>query len=174
VNVSIYAALLRSVNLAGRNKVPMPQLRAHFESLGFTNVRTLIHSGNVVFESTRAPTESQLAAALAGEFGFNIPVMVRTPTALRRALHDNPFPDADPAHVSIGFYASKPAAAAIKQLEGDRFEPERFAMSGRELYLYLPNGMGRTKLPGYLDRRLKVPVTIRTINTVTKLVELAT
>jgi uncharacterized protein (DUF1697 family) len=76
--------------------------------------------------------------------------------------------------VHIGFMAEKPSAAALKQLDADSFQPEEFAVRGRDLYLHLPNGMGRAKLPTYLDRQLKIPTTVRNWNTVTKLVELTT
>jgi uncharacterized protein (DUF1697 family) len=151
----------------------MAQLRARFEALGFTNVRTLIQSGNVVFESTRVPVASRVEAALADEFGFAIPVMLRTAPALRAVLRANPFPPQDAAHVSIGFYGSKPRADVVKQLDAKRWLPERFVIAGTELFLYLPNGIGRSKLPPYLDRNIKVPATVRNLNTVTKLVEMS-
>jgi uncharacterized protein (DUF1697 family) len=67
---------------------------------------------------------------------------------------------------------TKPSAAAVKKLDADSYEPEEFAVRGSDLYLHLPNGMGRAKLPPYLDRQLKIPTTVRNWNTVTKLVEL--
>ena len=69
--------------------------------------------------------------------------------------------------------ASKPAPAAVRALDADQFAPEEFTIKGSDLYLRLPNGMGRTKLPAYLDRKLKVPTTVRNWNTVLKLLDLA-
>ena len=69
--------------------------------------------------------------------------------------------------------AQKPPAAALAKLDAERFLPDEFAVRGRELYFHLPNGMGRTKLPPYLDRQLKIPTTVRNWNTVNKLLELA-
>src|SRR4051812_49330462 len=168
-----YIGLLRGVNLAGRNRVSMSALREVVESLGHTDVATYIQSGNVVFTSQKVVTTTSLERAIETEFGLDITVVLRTRAQLDKTMKANPFPDADLKTVHVGFMASKPAAAAIRGLDADQFAPEEFAIKGSDLYLRLPNGMGRTKLPAYLDRKLKVPTTVRNWNTVCKLLELA-
>jgi uncharacterized protein (DUF1697 family) len=169
-----YVALLRGVNVGGKNKLPMADLRALLESLGHTDVATLIQSGNVVFTAKKAVKPESLEKAIAKQFGIAPVVALRTPRELEKVVHSNPFARADLAKVHVGFMASKPTAASVKKLDAERFLPEEFAFRDRELYLFLPNGMGRTKLPAYLDRQLKIPTTVRNWNTVTKLLNLAT
>jgi uncharacterized protein (DUF1697 family) len=166
-------ALLRAVNVGGRNKVPMGQLRALFEELGHTDVTTYIQSGNVVFTASRKVTEADLEAAMAEHFGFHVDVMVRTAAEMRAVVGRHPFPEVDVATVHVGFLASAPAAKVVAGLDVARFAPEEVTFSGREMYLHLPNGMGRAKLPTYLDRRLAVAWTARNWKTVLKLLELA-
>ena len=168
-----YIGLLRGVNLGGHNKVSMSALRALHESLGHTDVVTYIQSGNVVFSTDRNVTPASLEGAIKNEFGIDITVVLRTRAQLKRVVTANPFADADLKTVHVGFMASKPTAAAVRGLDADRFAPEEFAIKGSDLYLHLPNGMGRAKLPAYLDRTLKVPTTVRNWNTVCKLLELA-
>ena len=165
--------LLRGVNVGGKNKLPMDELRALFESLGHRKVSTFIQSGNVIFTANDSVTPKQLEAAIQSRFGFRITVVLRTPAELERVVKANPFRSADPSRLHVGFMAGKPSAAVVARLDNERFRPEEFAVHGAELYLHLPNGMGRTKLPAYLDRQLKIPTTVRNWNTVNKLIELS-
>jgi uncharacterized protein (DUF1697 family) len=168
-----YVALLRGINVGGKNKLPMADLRARFESLGHTDVSTFIQSGNVIFTAARSVTSRSLETAIATEFGFEISVVLRTPSELATVVKANPFTRVDISKLHVGFMAAKPAAAAVAKLDAERFRPEEFAIRGSELYFHLPDGIGRTKLPGYLDRQLKIPTTVRNWNTVNKLLELA-
>jgi uncharacterized protein (DUF1697 family) len=166
-------ALLRGVNVGGKNKVPMAALRALFESLGHTNVQTLIQSGNVIFTAPKAVAATSLEKAIASEFGFDVSVVLRTRADLSRVLATQPFAKTDTAQVHVGFMAAAPSAAVVKAIDAERFAPEEFAVRGKEVYYLLPGGMGTAKLPAYLDRQLKVPTTVRNWNTVTKLEQLA-
>jgi uncharacterized protein (DUF1697 family) len=168
-----YIGLLRGINVGGKNMVPMAQLRTLFESLGHTGVSTFIQSGNIVFTTRGSISSESLETAIAGRFGIAITVVLRTPDELKRVVEANPFAHVDPSKVHVGFLARKPSAAAVAGLDAERFRPEEFAVRGSDLYLHLPNGMGRTKLPAYLDRQLKIPTTIRNWNTATKLLGLA-
>ena len=168
-----YIGLLRGVNVGGHAKLPMTKLREIIESLGHTEVQTLIQSGNIVFSSPRKVTPGSIESALERELGLTVPVLLRTPAELQRILAGNPFPGADPASLHVGFMSGKPPAAAIRELDTARFAPEEVAVRGLELYFHLPNGMGKAKLPPYIDRRLGVPTTVRNWRTVTKLLEIA-
>jgi len=151
----------------------MSDLRALFESLGHLDVETYIQSGNVVFAPAGRVAPDALASQITGRFGLEVAVVLRTSAELQRVLEVNPFAGADPGTLHVGFMATAPSAASVKQLDPDVHAPDSFAVVGRELYLCLPSGMARTKLPGYLNRRLKVPTTIRNWRTVAKLAELA-
>jgi uncharacterized protein (DUF1697 family) len=168
-----YIGLLRGVNVGGHAKLPMTKLRELIESLGHTEVQTLIQSGNVVFSSPREVTSGSIEAVLERELGLTVPVLLRTPAELQRILAGNPFPDADPSSLHVGFMSRKPPAKAVRELDSARFAPEEVEVKGLELYFHLPNGMGRAKLPPYVDRRLGVPTTVRNWKTVTKLLEIA-
>jgi uncharacterized protein (DUF1697 family) len=168
-----YIALLRGVNVGGHRKLPMAKLRELIESLGYTEVQTLIQSGNVVFSSSRKVTPESIESALEQELGLKVPVVLRTPAELGRILKGNPFPRADPASLHVGFMSRKPPASAVLELDTARFAPEEIAVKGLEQYFHLPNGIGRAKLPSYVGRQLDVPTTVRNWSTVTKLLKLA-
>jgi uncharacterized protein (DUF1697 family) len=168
-----YVGLLRGVNVGGKNKLPMAELRKLVDSLGHTEVTTFIQSGNVVFTASKPIEPESLEKAIAEQFAIKPVVVLRTVRELGTAVSSNPYARADLSKVHVGFMTHKPSAAVLKKLDTARFLPEEFAFRDRELYLFLPNGMGRTKLPAYLDRQLKIPTTVRNWNTVTKLLELA-
>jgi uncharacterized protein (DUF1697 family) len=170
--LSVTVGLLRGVNVGGRT-LPMAELRELVESLGFDDVRTYIQSGNVLFSAKKKPAAAVLEEAIERRFGLEVDVMLRSAMELARTIERNPFPDADRSRLYVGFMAAKPTPTAVAALDGDPFLPEQFAVDGTELYLHLPSGMGRTKLPDFVLRRIKVPTTIRNWNTVTKLAELA-
>jgi uncharacterized protein (DUF1697 family) len=165
-------ALLRGVNVGGR-KLPMAELRELVESLGYDDVRTYIQSGNLLFRAAKRPRAAELEAAIEERFGLGVDVILRTPANLAAVARRDPFPRAERAKLHVGFMAAKPAASLVAALDGEPFLPDEFAVVGTELYLHLPGGMARTKLPDYVLRRLKVPTTVRNWNTVTKLVELS-
>jgi uncharacterized protein (DUF1697 family) len=169
-----HVALLRGINVGGRNRVPMAELRAVLEAVGLEDVRTLIQSGNVVFRSDAH--ESTLAAriedAIADAFGVRPTVVLRTPAELETVAGASPF--ADSASVHVVFLEAAPERAAAKALDPDRSPPDAFGLVGRDLYLHLPNGAGRTKLTlDYLERTLGVRGTQRNWATVLKLLALA-
>ena|ERR1700728_3656055 len=172
-HVPRYIGLVRGINVGGKNKVPMGELRSLFEALGCTEVSTFIQSGNVLFSSQGPIEPTQLQRALAKELLINTAVVLRTPRDLRAVVERNPYQHVDPSTLHVGFLAEKPSTVAIGGLETARFAPEECIAVRKELYLHLPNGMARAKLPAYLERRLKIPITIRNWNTVTELLGLA-
>ena len=172
-----YVAMLRGINVGGKNKIKMPELQALFVGLGHADVVTYIQSGNVVFTS-RAKGAPRLASAIekqiARDFGLEIPVVLRTKAELAKVIAGNPFANADLAKVHVTFLAQKPPAALVRALDGHSAEPDEFRVVGREIYLHCPKGYGNTKLNNtFWERRLKTAATARNWNTVTKLFELA-
>lgn len=166
-------ALLRGVNVGGRNKLPMADLRSLFSSLGHEDVVTYVQSGNVVFTSAGAVEPTAIEATIARRFAIDTTVVLRSLAELERVLESNPYPAADPSHLHVGFLPYPPARDALRLPDLSGFAPEQATLVGCELYLHLPNGMGRAKLPPFLDRQLKVPTTVRNWNTVNQLTELA-
>jgi len=164
--------LLRGINVGGRNPVAMADLRALFESLGYSDVATYIQSGNVTFRTGRPVRPETIEAAVATRMGFDVAVVLRKASDLVRIVHANPFGALDPKHLHVGFLAENPPAQAAKGLDPAACAPEEFVLRGCEIYLHLPHGMGRARLPMYLDRRLKIPTTVRNWSTVLKLTEL--
>ena len=167
-------ALLRGVNIGGR-QIAMSDLRELFAHAGCEDVRSYIQSGNLVF-SLRRPPDRRLAADLERRIteatGHDVGVVLRTSRELAAVLADNPFPPSVAAHVHVTFLPDAPDPSSIRALEALEAGREQLAGGRHEVYLYLPDGSGRAKLPQQvlrLDRR----ATIRNLRTVTKLAEMA-
>ena len=166
-----YVALLRGVNVGGRS-LPMAELARVVEGLGHRDVRTDIQSGNVVFGATGKVDVPALERAIGERFSLDVGVALRSAAELRRVIDRNPFPDAEVTKLHVGFLLAKPPAGTTRALDGAPYAPEEFVLQGSEVYLHLPNGMGRAKLPVYLGRRLPVAATYRNWRTVTTLAEM--
>ena len=171
-----YVALLRAVNVGGRNKLPMAPLRAALEEAGFSNVSTVLQSGNVLLDADAPEAEvaRRVEKLIADEFGLQIGVVVRSAAELEEVASHNPFLAADaagdPAALYVVFLADAPAPAAIALIDPDRSPPDVVVVSGREAYLSYTNGSGRTRLTlDYLERRLGTAGTTRNWRTVLRL-----
>jgi uncharacterized protein (DUF1697 family) len=172
----VYVALLRGINVGGKAKVPMAALRDTCVAVGCDDVVTYIQSGNVVLKSALIADKlrAALEEAIAREFGFNPAVMIRTAKELAAVIDRNPYAGADEKTVHVGFLHAAPNAATKKCLAAIDCAPEELTVAGRDVYLHLPNGMGRAALPVQMERCLRpTPVTVRNWRTVTKLVELS-
>jgi uncharacterized protein (DUF1697 family) len=174
-----YVALLRGINVGGRAKVAMDDLRKVFVGLGHTEAKTYIQSGNVIF---RAPTAdvSQLVGdierRIAQDLGMTLTVLLRTEAELAQVMADNPFvrSGADESKLHVTFLVDIPEGQRASGLETPAREPDQLSLVGREVYLYSPNGYGRTKLNNaFIEKRLGLAATTRGWKTVTKLRELA-
>ena len=168
--MATYIALLRGINVVGANQLPMKDLAALCGDCGFAKARTWIQSGNVLFESRlqEAAVQRKLEAALAEKMGKKIAVMVRTPAEMRAVLDTNPFADKEPSKVLVAFLDGPmpvdPLAGVVAP------GGEQMHVGRREIYVFYPEGMGRSKLRLPLRG---VSATMRNINTVARLVELA-
>lgn len=164
-------ALLRGVNVSGRHKVPMTELRALAEGLGWRDVETYIQSGNVVFRAAGKPCDLQrrLHDAIAGHFGFAVPVIVRTGAAFGGYLDDCPFAEAaaaEPNRVLLGLSVDKPRSNVAAELQDRARHGESVALAGDALWIHYAGGVGRSKLtPAVLDRAAGSPVTARNYRT---------
>lgn len=167
-----YVALLRGVNVGGKNKLPMKDLAALFEALGCRAVRTYIQSGNVVFRATPEVYVGLAARVVKGVregFELDVPVVLRGAEALERAIAANPFLAAgcEPESLHVMFLRDTPDEARASKLDANRSPGDAFALIGREVYLRCPNGVARTKLTNdYFDRALATVSTVRNWRTV--------
>lgn len=176
--VGPYVALLRGINVVGKHIVPMKQLAEVFGEARCGNVRTYIQSGNVVFTASPKAVKALpalLAKKIEERFGFSVPIILRNREELAQAARANPFLKAGLPQPTLHVYflADMPSADAVQALDPQRSTPDAFHVSGREVYLHLPNGMGRTKLTNaYFDSRLATVCTARNWATVLKLLEM--
>jgi uncharacterized protein (DUF1697 family) len=173
-----YAALLRGINVGGKNKLPMPELRSLLEDAGYEDVVTYIQSGNAVLRSPvgRDRLARTLEEQIAARFSLAVRVVLRTHGELERIAAANPFgADGDePKGLHVVFLDRVPKAGAIAALDPNRSPGDEFRVAGSEIYLRYPHGSGRSKLTlDYFERRLEVAGTARNWNTLLKLIELS-
>jgi uncharacterized protein (DUF1697 family) len=175
--MSTYISMLRGINVGGQKKVGMKELKELYESLGFGRVRTYIQSGNVVFDyphSDPSTLVSKIERGIEGRFGFKVPVVVRTRDELQRLITNTPFVGKDESKVHVTFLSAEPAAPGEDEISRAKDGAEEYSISGREIYLFCPNGYGVTKLSNALfERKLKVPATTRNWRTVNALLSMA-
>jgi len=172
IHMQTFIALLRAVNVGGTGKLPMAELRSMAEAAGFTDVRTYIQSGNLVFSSSdELPAVRQaLEKRLEDYAGKPVGVLLRNAKEMRNVLEANPFRGAEPSKVGVLFLDASPPADTARTAKGQ--VGEEIALGQREVFIHYPSGMGRTKLR--LPALSAMPGgTTRNINTVAKLVEMA-
>jgi uncharacterized protein (DUF1697 family) len=175
-----YAALLRGINLGGKNRLPMKDLAAMFVRAGCGDVKTYIQSGNVVFSAAASLTQripSLIAAQIEKKFKLEVPVLVRSHAELTIVARSNPFltPDQAIERLMVMFLATSPAPSAVTSLDPARSLPDEFAVRGREIYMRCPNGFAKTKLNNaYFDSKLATTSTGRNWRTVLTLLEMTT
>ena len=161
-----FVAFLRGINVGGNKLVPMAKLKALFEHLGFSDVRTLLQSGNVVFTaSASSAIERKCETEFSKCFGFSSDFVVRSAAELAKIVVSNPFPneaEEDPGHLLVMFLKEPASASAFSAFLKKHSGPEVVKHKNKELYIYYPEGVGRSKL--------KIPFngTARNWNTVLK------
>lgn len=174
--MAVVVVLLRGINVGGRGKLPMAQLRELATAAGLEDVRTYIQSGNLVGVAPRG-SPSALAARLRSDVAtatsLDPEVSIRTRAELARVVAANPFVarGEDPAHLHVTFL-SHPAARLLAGHDADAWAPEEVVAIDRELHLLLPDGMGRSRLAAALARRADGGTT-RSWRTVTTLLDMA-
>lgn len=175
-----HVALLRAVNVGGRNRIAMADLRELLEGLGYGEVRTHLQSGNAVFAAPGTPSPEHLAreieGALAERVGPAAKVLVRTRSELARAIAANPLLEmaaGDHSRLLVTFLSHAPDREIIAELAPAEFEPDVFAIGEREIYVWYPDGVRATKLSNaFWERRLDVVASGRNWRTVTRLLEM--
>jgi uncharacterized protein (DUF1697 family) len=174
--MTTYVSLFRGINVGGHNGVRMDALKELHESLGLQKVQTYIQSGNVVFTSDGADVtqiQDDIEDGFAQKFSFQVKVMVRTAGELNAIIENNPFqnqPMKESNRVIAMFLASHPISTALEDIWKTYTGPEEIHIIGQEVFIYYPEGMGRSKLTNtFLEKKLKTAGTARNWNTVLKL-----
>lgn len=179
--MKIYISILRGINVSGQKKIKMKDLRKLYEDLNFKNIKTYIQSGNVIFEdqtTIHRELEERIEKKILQNFGFSIPVVVKDKDELIDVIKNNPFLNLkkeDTSKLHITFLSDEPEPSRVDKIKGGQYEPDEFTLSGKVIYLFCPNGYGRTKLSNnFFENKLKVVATTRNWKTLNELINIAT
>jgi uncharacterized protein (DUF1697 family) len=176
----VLISMLCAVNLGSHNKINMETLRTLYSSLKFDNPQTYLQSGNVIFKTSERKLDvvaKRIQSGIERKFACRTDIILRTTAELRRVVAKNPFAkrsNIEPSRLLVAFLASDPGDAARKTIQDQKFAPEELHVSGRELYIYFPDGVGKSKLPWpRIYKILSTPGTGRNWNSVSKILEMA-
>ena len=172
-----WVALFRGINVGRNKRIAMSELRTMLESLGYTNIRTHLQSGNAIFSAQRRKPEAleqELSAGIKKSFGMDVAVLIWTAAELASVVDANPFvaQGVSAGELHATFLAATPAAAKIAAVDRDACAPDEFALGKRVIYLRLRNGIMGSRLPDW-DKVLGLRTTTRNWNTTTRLRDLA-
>jgi uncharacterized protein (DUF1697 family) len=167
--------------MTGHNSIKMTELSVLYEILGFKNAETYIQSGNVVFSDLEGlpvrDVSVKIERAIREKFNFNVPVMIRTPEEIRRVLTINPFSAEDkfdPNKMAVIFLSENPSEAQIQKVIDVSYPPDKYKIIDREIFIYCPNGFGKTKLyTNFFEKKMGVTGTARNWKTITTILQLA-
>jgi uncharacterized protein (DUF1697 family) len=167
-----YIALIRGINVGGKNKVNMKELIKLMEADGFQHIQTYIQSGNVVFQSEKTPQEA-IENLIQKGFGFRPSVFILSGSELKQAAKNNPYPGEEGKAVHFFFCDQQPKNVDFDFLESLRVESENYELIDKVFYLCAPDGIGRSKLAEKMGRAFKgVTMTARNLNTINKLLDM--
>jgi uncharacterized protein (DUF1697 family) len=177
--MAVYVAMLRGINVGGHKRIKMEQLRKSFEALGFEQVKSYIQSGNVVFNTAKvspAGLSKRIEESILRDFGYSVSVISRTLDEMGETIRTNPFlkkRGIDQAKLHVMFLAESPGPSDRKQFAGLTAAPDQSHCLGKEIYLYLPNGVAESSLANNpLERRLLKRATMRNWRTVNNLYQM--
>jgi uncharacterized protein (DUF1697 family) len=175
--VGTYVALLRGINVGRAKRVSMADLRAAFASLGYTDVQTVLQSGNVLFTGADrlGPTAGRLAeTALEQQSGVRASVLVLPASDVQAIARDNPLLDvaSDPSRLLVTFLAEPPDATRITLPAAAALDPEVLRVGSRALYQWCPDGLLASRVPPAFWKQFATTVTTRNWRTVTRIVDL--
>ncbi|HET9825023.1 MAG TPA: DUF1697 domain-containing protein [Chitinophagaceae bacterium] len=178
--MTTFISILRGINLGGHNTVKMDALRKLFIDLGFVNVQTYIQSGNVIYQSKKLEARKINQAIennIKQKFGFDVPVITLTLEELIKIAKSNPFSKdktRDTSFFHVTFLSDKPKVNDVNKIKENDFKPDEFKEIDKVIYLYCPNGYGRTKLSNsFFENKLKVSATTRNWKVTSELISIA-
>ncbi len=177
--MKIYIAILRGINVSGHKMIKMETFREMLEGLDFKNVKTYIQSGNAVFQAKETETgklEKKIVKKIQEEFGFEVPVMVKKLDEIKAVLKSNPFINKrkeDLSRLHVTFLNGEPAKETVDKIKEGNYGSDEFIFSGKNVYLFCPNGYGNTKLNNnFFENKLKLVATTRNWKTIGELVSM--
>ena len=171
-----FISLLRGINVSGHNMIKMPALKELYEQLGFSNIKTYLQSGNVVFNAkakNNKQLEEQISSAIKDSFNLNVSVIVLTSKELETIIEQNPFTE-DKSNLYLTYLASTPAPFDPKIISEKTLPGEQFVYTPKVIYTYFAQGYGKTKIhTNFLESKLKVIATTRNWKTTNELLKMA-
>jgi len=167
--------------MTGHNSMKMAQLLTIFNELGFKNVETYIQSGNVIFSGVEDLVLSDISIkiekAIFDSFKYKVPVMIRTVKELNSIISSNPFlseNNFEPSKMAVIFLYENVSEAQIQKVINIDYPPDKFKISGREIFIYCPNGFGKTKLyTNFFEKKMSVTGTARNWKTISTIMQIA-
>lgn len=172
-----YISILRGINVGGRKRIKMAELKELYESLNFQNVKTYIQSGNAVFQYKEIPSmeiTAQIKNKINEVFGFDVAVFIWTKDEFQKIIEKNPFKDDEINKLYVTFLSEIPLTCPISEIENRKDEFEKFKIFDKEVYLVIPGGYGKTNLSNnFFEKKLKVSATTRNWKTTNRLLEIA-
>ena len=179
--MTTYISILRGINVSGQKLIKMDALKKMYENLNFENIQTYVQSGNVIFsskEKEQKELEKIISLKIATEFGFEVPVIVLNEKTLETIIKNNPFTKdnlKDSSFLHVTFLAENPIPFNKESIIEKKQPNEEIDFTQNAVYLYCPNGYGKTKLNNnFLENKLKVKATTRNWRTTNELLKLAT
>ncbi len=173
-----YIALLRGINVSGQKKVPMAELRALLSEEGLANVRTYIQSGNVIFQSSEqniSQLELRIHNAIKSHFGFEVPILVKTPEQMQEIFDTCPFPEEKKINSYFMLLYATPDSQLVAEVSKLTYPNEEFIITNTCIYFYCAVGYGKAKFGNnFFERKLKLTATARNYKTMVKLLSLST
>lgn len=167
--------------MSGQKMIKMDALRKMYEDLGYKNIQTYIQSGNVIFQCKKSKQNDlakKISTQIAKQFGFEVPVIVMEVRELKEIILNNPFLNdhlKDLSHLHVTFLSSTPDSVNFENIKQGQPQGEKIALIGKTIYLYCPNGYGKTKFTNtWLENKLKVNATTRNWKTTNELLYIAT
>ncbi len=163
-------AFLRGINVGGHRKIKMSELRDVLEAAGLGRVRSYIQSGNLLFD--QRVTDHQISDLISEHFALDVPVIIREASSLRHVAARWPFGMLPIEELHVGFLGEACSDTVLAEIDSAAFLPDRYLLEGNQLYLHLPNGSAKTRLPTAIERRLPTPLTLRNLRTVNAIIDL--
>lgn len=171
-----YISLLRGINVSGKNKLPMADLKQLYEAIGATHVHTYIQSGNVLFRAASSSTTlaTRISQAIQDQWGYTVPVLVRDITFFEEMVAKNPFKECDSTSLHVTLLHDTAHQELLADMAGKSWGDDTFVIRDGVVYIHCPQGYGRTQLNnGFFETKGKTWATTRNWKTINKLVALA-
>ncbi|MCF8379062.1 MAG: DUF1697 domain-containing protein [Bacteroidales bacterium] len=173
-------AILRGINVGGKRKILMTDLKAMFEGMKFTEIKTYIQSGNVIFDAPDETNNPELSLriekSIKQKFGFDVPVIIRSAGELNESINRNPFyhEKADINNLHLTLLSDEPSNENKQQIGSSNFEPDKFIIDGKDVFIYCEGMYHKSKLTNnFFENKLKVKATTRNWKTVLKLADIS-